>query len=221
MLGNTLKRIKNINKHHLWIIELFVWLFIIIFATTGFLYYKTVKNNHKNTYHIFMKDIDGLMKGSPIKIMGIQVGYVTQISIIDDYIYISFLISKPNVTIPHGSVALVESYGIAGSKSIELYPPKEKADETQSIIFVEEPIRSSSSYKTQGSIAKILITAAEGTSSLLNSKSVEQHRKNIQKLVELSGAKNLDTIDEKSDEMIETLESYKSKKEEATNEQSE
>lgn len=192
------------KKYSLWLVEFFVWILVIVITTLGINYYHALKINSKSTYHVFLKDIDGLMKGSPVKIMGIQVGYVTEINVIDDYMYVSFFISKPDVTIPHGSKALIESYGIAGSKSIELYPPEEKADETKDLIFVKEPIRTSDSFKTQHSIAKILITVSEGTGAMLDTQTAEQHKRNIQKLTELS-ATDLDFIDEKSEALTKKI----------------
>ena len=192
------------KKHSLWLIEFVIWIIAITIIILGINYYHALKINSKSTYHIFLKDIDGLMKGSPVKIMGVQVGYVTEINVIDDYMYVSFFISKPDVTMPHGSKALIESYGIAGSKSIELYPPKDKADETKDLIFVKEPIRTSSSFKTQNSIAKILITVSEGTTAMLDTQTADQHKKNIQKITELS-ATDLDFIDEKSDTLTKQL----------------
>ena len=196
---------KHMKKHVFWLIELFVWLFIIIFAIVSIRFYNINKSSKENTYHIFLQDIDGLMKGSPVKIMGVQIGYVTEINIIEDYMYVSFLVSKDNIEVPHGTKALIESYGIAGSKSIELYPPTDKADETKNLIFVEKPIRASSAFLTQNEIAKTLITVSNGATAMLDMQTSEQHKKNIQKLAELSGKANFDNIDEISDEMIEKL----------------
>ena len=198
---------KLMKKHVFWLIELFIWLLIVILATVSIRFYNINKASKENTYHIFLQDIDGLMKGSPVKIMGVQIGYVTEINVIEDYMYVSFLVSKDNIEIPHGTKALIESYGIAGSKSIELYPPKEKADEMQNLLFVEKPIRASAAFLTQNSIAKTLITVSNGATAMLDTQTASEHKKNIQKLAELSGKANFDDIDEKSDEMIEKLKS--------------
>ena len=193
------------KRHTLWIVEFFIWLCVIIFIVLGVRIYLARHVAKENTYHIFLQDIDGLMKGSPVKIMGVQIGYVTEINIIEDYMYVSFLVSKDNIEVPHGTKALIESYGIAGSKSIELYPPTDKADETKNLIFVEKPIRASSAFLTQNEIAKTLITVSNGATAMLDMQTSEQHKKNIQKLAELSGKANFDNIDEISDEMIEKL----------------
>ena len=205
---------NNFMKRHVfWLIELFIWLFVIIFIIFGVRFYNAKKAAKESTYHIFLQDIDGLMKGSPVKLMGVQIGYVTEINVIDDYMYVSFLVSKKDTEIPHGSKALIESYGIAGSKSIELYPPKNKADESKSLIFVEKPIRASSAFLTQNEISKTLITVANGATSIIDMQTAEQHKRNIQKLAELSGKANFDVIDEKSDEMINKIKNSRKQKE--------
>ena len=190
------------EKHKLWLIEFIVWLLIIIVAVFSIRLYRARQFSKESTYHIFLQDIDGLMKGSPVKIMGVQVGYVTEINVIDDYMYVSFLISKGNIKVPHGAKALIESYGIAGSKSIELYPPTTKIDNTMPLIFVEKPIRASSAFLTQNEIAKTLTTMMNGTTAMLDTQTVEQHKKNIQNLATLSGTDELNKIDELSDEML-------------------
>ena len=130
-----------------------------------------------------------------------------------NYMYVSFIVSKKNIEIPNGSKALIESYGIAGSKSIELYPPKDKADEASILIFVENPIRASSAFLTQNEIAKTLITVANGATAIIDTQTAEQHKKNIQRLAELSGEVNFDAIDEKSDAMIRMIKNSRKTKE--------
>ena len=207
------------EKHKLWMTEFFIWMFVIIIAAFSIRLYRARQFSKDSTYHIFLQDIDGLMKGSPVKIMGVQVGYVTEINVIEDYMYISFLISKEDVKVPHGTKALIESYGIAGSKSIELYPPSEKVDNSMPLIFVEKPIRASSAFLTQNEIAKTLTTMMNGTTSMLDSQTVSQHKKNIQKLAELSGKTDeFNKIDEISDEMLLKVKSINKNKEITKNE---
>ena len=206
------------ERHKLWIIEFFIWLLIIVAVVLSIRLYRANLFSKDSTYHIFLQDIDGLMKGSPVKLMGVQVGYVTEINVVEDYMYVSFLISKEGVKVPQGAKALIESYGIAGSKSIELYPPNEKVDNSTPLIFVEKPIRASTTFLTQNEIAKTLITMTNGTTSMLDSKSVEQHRKNIQKLAILSGTDELDKIDEFSDEMLIKVKSFNKNKEKSEKE---
>lgn len=91
-----------------------------------------------NTYQIFLPDVDGLIIGSPVKFMGIQVGYINQLNIVGEDIYVNFIITDKDVNIPRGSKATVEFSGLGGSKSLELYPPT-PADKASSMFIIPQP----------------------------------------------------------------------------------
>ena len=81
-----------------------------------------------NLHIIQFKDIDGITKGSPVRFMGINVGYVRNLKSEDKFVNVQILITKKNMEIPNGTVARVEFYGLGGSKSIELMPPDGSCD---------------------------------------------------------------------------------------------
>lgn len=71
-----------------------------------------------------MPDVDGLIVGSPVCIMGIPIGHVTKTIIINDNeVRVKFRITNRSVHIPQGTIATVEFTGLGGSKSLQLYPP--------------------------------------------------------------------------------------------------
>ena len=72
-----------------------------------------------------MPDVDGLIVGSPVRAMGIEVGHVTKIKPVKDEVFIKFIITDKDVKLPQGTVVTVEFRGMAGSKSLELYLPDE------------------------------------------------------------------------------------------------
>lgn len=129
------------KKHLLWIVELFIWL-LILFLISGVII--LVKYNYKknlNTYQIFLPDVDGLINGSPVKLMGINIGYVNQINIVGEDVYVKFIITNSDVKIPHGSSATVEFSGLGGSKSLELYPPEAKKNLPDKLLNPQSPKR--------------------------------------------------------------------------------
>ena len=106
-------------------IEIIVWIcvFSVLFgALWTFSYYKFVK---PNLYTLTFNDIDGLIAGSPVRFMGIVCGHVRNLKYHSDSIEAEIIITKKGVKIPPGSIASVEFSGIAGSKSIEIMPPKD------------------------------------------------------------------------------------------------
>lgn len=140
MSNDTKKRETFYITHS---IELLIWTIIILVfvAISTSLYTKAQKED--NDYNIFMPDVDGLIVGSPVRIMGIEVGYVTEIKPTTQEVFVRFLIKDKNMHIPQGTVATVEFTGMAGSKSLELYLPQEKIENNSDvpIISVQSPKR--------------------------------------------------------------------------------
>ena len=124
-------------------IELLVWLLIVLLILTVTTTIQRISNQKDNDYTIFMSDVDGLIEGSPVRMMGIEVGYITKIQPANDEVYIKFLITDKTVTIPQGTVATVEFNGMAGSKSLELYLPDKTTyiDKNVPILTVNPPKR--------------------------------------------------------------------------------
>ena len=110
------------------IIEIIIWIAILItvICVCFFLYFKTYVK--PNLYNIEFKDIDGITNGSPVRLMGINIGYVRKLTSQDKHINVQIFVTKENVKIPNGTVARVEFYGLGGSKSIELMPPDGSCD---------------------------------------------------------------------------------------------
>jgi len=105
-------------------VELLIWLLIILaLSVIGFTVY-TKKQKSYEVHKIFVSDVDGLIVGSPVNLMGVPVGHVTKLKFVrDDEIYIRFIIKDKSIKLPKGTIANIEFSGLGGSKSIELYPP--------------------------------------------------------------------------------------------------
>lgn len=97
-------------------------------------------NYKKNfyTYQIFLPDVDGLINGSPVRYMGIQIGYVNQVDIVGDDVYVRFIVTQKDMDIPKGTVATVEFAGLGGSKSLELYPSAKKNKTASDMLIIPE-----------------------------------------------------------------------------------
>lgn len=88
-----------------------------------------------------MPDVDGMIVGSPVKLMGVQVGYVQKIKIVNNNVYVKFAITSPDVTIPQGAIATVEFNGLGGSKSLEIVQPTQETIESKQLIVINQPKR--------------------------------------------------------------------------------
>ena len=124
--------------------ELLIWLSVILLIVAFLsVSYMFKSKNNENDYRVFLPDVDGLIVGSPVKMMGVQVGHVVKIKPFKDDVYVKFILTSPDVYIPHGSQVTVEFSGMAGSKSLEIYLPDKNTyiDKDTPIITVNPPKR--------------------------------------------------------------------------------
>ena len=121
-------------------IEFLIWVVILCICVLGFRYHSYSKARQLPSYQIFMQDVDGMIVGSPVKYMGVQVGYIKNIKLLKDTAYVKFVITEENLKLPQGVIATVEFSGLGGSKSLELYPP-DKNEHSESLIVVSNPKR--------------------------------------------------------------------------------
>lgn len=119
------------------IVEILILICIIgaiVFGLSMFNHYKFEK---PNSYNILFKDIDSIVKGSPVRFMGMNVGHVVKLKRKDKYIICRIRITKENVKLPDMTRAKVAFNGLGGSKSIELLPPTTNDPEIKGIVAVE------------------------------------------------------------------------------------
>ena len=121
-------------------LEFAIWFLIISIAIWGFKYHAYNKMRELQTYQIFMPDVDGMIVGSPVKYMGVQIGYIQNIKLLYDTAYVKFVITDQNINLPKGVIATVEFSGLGGSKSLELYPPEEN-EQSKNLIVVKSPTK--------------------------------------------------------------------------------
>ncbi len=85
------------NKRLIWFSELFLWSVIILAVILGFTYASATAYEKNHSYYMFFNDVDGLSQGSPVRMMGFQIGYVRDVKVFDDNIFVSFLVTERNV----------------------------------------------------------------------------------------------------------------------------
>lgn len=127
-------------RKFIWI-EFIIWLFILFIVVAGIRVHNFKSTKKLVTYQIFMPDVDGLIVGSPVRFLGVQIGYISKIKIISNEVYLKIIITDKNIKLPKGSIATVEFNGMGGSKSLEIYPPTEESIASGKIITVQEPTR--------------------------------------------------------------------------------
>ncbi len=133
--------VKDFKLHFYAWIEFFIWLIILCLVIGGIRIYNYKKNKELKTYQIFMPDVDGMIVGSPVKFMGVQVGHINKINIVNNTVYVKFVITEKDVTIPQGAIATVEFNGLGGSKSLEITQPTQETLDSKQFIVINQPKR--------------------------------------------------------------------------------
>ena len=132
---------KRLDIYKILLVEAVIWFSILCVVVFSIRAYNIKNHKAEKQYQIFISDVDGLIVGSPVKYMGVQVGYVSYIKLLANEVYVKFLITNKDVSLPKGVVANVEFNGMGGTKSLELYPPTERDLKTEKIINIKETFR--------------------------------------------------------------------------------
>jgi phospholipid/cholesterol/gamma-HCH transport system substrate-binding protein len=97
----------------------------VAFGALTFAYNVTDYPGSDKNYNLFahFQNIDGISKGSDVKLAGIKIGTVSNIELENDtyYAILNLKLDK-NVVIPDDSSAIVSTTGILGGKYIRLTP---------------------------------------------------------------------------------------------------
>ena len=143
------------------IIEILIWFITLtIFFCLGIFVYSKIFIE-PNVYTIQFSDIYGITKGSPVRFMGIIVGYVRKLEVKNRSINVQILITKKNMKIPNGTTARVEFYGLGASKSIELMPPEGSCDVgiiTNSTIRIHDVVHNAKGIVSMIAIVKEMVS---------------------------------------------------------------
>jgi hypothetical protein len=166
------------RKKSFLLLELFIW--ILLLGGLTLIVINTVKNHLDsfNTYQVEFKDVDSLIVGSPVRIMGIDVGHVTNVQPIGNRVYITFKITNKQVYIPADSNVSVQFTGLAGSKSLEIAPPKSKTEASVPLKTIE-PVRINSLIGLQAEICQSALESSRSVLKMLKMGDVNSIRQNF------------------------------------------
>ena len=167
------------NKVRIRIIETLIWTLIVSIGLYFSISVISHKAENRQHYQVRFKDVDGLIVGSPVRLMGIQIGYVSKIEPIFDIVYLTFVINKPDAVLPKHAVIDVQFTGMAGSKSLEIVQAQ---PDGKSRFEIEEPLRVDHVIHIQDAIADALLAGSRTCLGLIGDKSSEETQHRIVKL---------------------------------------
>lgn len=128
--------------------------------------------NTKPSYTVTFRDIDGLGIGSPVRLMGMQIGNVTKLELLNSEIYVTFRNNDKNIKLPEGAVATISFTGLAGSKSLEIMPPSDVSAKNRKILSAVEPVRINSVFEVQNSISESVLEYTKGVLEFIGEENI-------------------------------------------------
>ena len=161
------------KKKYIWLIEIIVWLLISVF---GFIYKTAVKSNAQNIYYLFVDDANGLVKGSNVRLMGIDIGYIRQIKIFDNKVFVSFLVTRKDLSLPKCATANISFYGLGGSTSLELTPKIPTSDDINEEIIPSKAYRVQDFWDGQKLTAEVMINIYGAIGRTINSTKLVENK---------------------------------------------
>lgn len=171
-------------------IKLLLEVLILILLPGGLIFFgiNYVKHNMdaRPHYQVIFKDVDNLMVGAPVRIMGIDVGYVTNVEPAGNKVYVSFVISKKNIKIPEGATINIQFTGLVGSKSIEIEAPGHINKSPKSLHIIE-PVRIGSLINIQKQISQATLDSSQNILEFFGNGEINTLKKNIKSASQASG----------------------------------
>jgi len=141
-----------------------LWLWAVILTLLGLIFW--YRQAGKQLVWVPFEDISQLQVGSPVNLMGSDIGYVTEVVPTKDHVMVQFETYTHTPSLPRGAEYTVEFNGLAGAKTLEVLPPAPgaaiKADKV-----IEEPIRLKDVFKTQKVMAQALESTMDNISDAL------------------------------------------------------
>ncbi len=127
-------------------------------------------------------DANEITRGSLVRMMGTEIGYVDKIRLKKDHVEITVRTNRQALKIPSGSMFTVQFTGLVGAKCIEVVPPDVPRPRVQGkpLYLVEEPLRLKDNMNYQMDILQDLQEGAENLADFFGKKKpVEELQVNI------------------------------------------
>ena len=193
------------DKRLIFLIEIVIWLFLIAGLAIFSVYVKSTHDVAHNSYYLFFNDVDGLVKGSQVRVMGLEIGYIQDIKVFDNKVFVSFLVTKKNFPVPKHAIATVEFYGLGGSVSLELTPVS-AAESGEGNILTTEPYRIQNYYDTSKDISILLMNMYNGLGHAMDKSKIFEHKDWLKPSHYTIDA--IEIMDKTDDTLVKTIYSY-------------
>jgi ABC-type transporter Mla subunit MlaD len=127
--------------------DLLLWLvltLVVVGITTLFDMDAKQLTKHKTTLMLTLQDAYSLSKGSMVRLMGVPIGYVDNVTLAPNNSVVVLLKLNPEIpSLPVGAKGTVVAYGLGGSKSLDFELPnpteKQAGNGREAVLSVSNP----------------------------------------------------------------------------------
>jgi hypothetical protein len=186
----TQSRFKELPLNRAIISDIALWVLLAALLAFGIhLFAIRLPERKGQTITLQFQDANEISKGSSVRMMGIDVGYVKDVRIRQDHVEITVQTYPHVLSIPSGSTFTVLFTGLAGAKSIEIELPEisQPPVQGQPVYRVEEPIRMKHLLAANIEITQALQQGAENITDFFGKrKPVEELQFNIHQAYQYS-----------------------------------
>ena len=160
-----------------WLLWGIVASIIGLVAWWGTLHWTTIPTQEVS---LEFEDAHELRVGSPVRMAGLDIGYINDLKVNPDHIKVSLKTYPGQPHIPRGSHFTVSFSGLVGAKSVEITPPKTLGN-LDAEYHVDNPIRLKETLEYQINIANALKDGADNMADFFGKKKpIEELKFNIQ-----------------------------------------
>lgn len=191
-MWTSLKRFTNrkLPLNRAIISDIVLWVFLTLLL--AFLIYQfavTLPAKSGQTITLPFRDANEISKGSSVRMMGTEIGFVDDVHILQDHVEIKIQTYPGTLKIPSGARFTILFTGLAGAKSIEVDLPTQPQPRINGhpLYLVEEPIRMKDTLNSSIDVTQALQKGAENITDFFGKKKpVEELQFNIRQAHQMS-----------------------------------
>ncbi len=174
---------REVPLHRAIISDILLWVLLVLLVSLGvYLFAIRIPEKRGQTIVLHLKDANEISKGSSMRMMGTEIGYVDDLRIQRDHVEITVQTYPTSLEIPSGSIFTILFTGLAGGKSIEVEIPAVPRPNINGkpVYQVLEPVRMKQALNSTIDVTQALQDGAENITDFFGKKKpVEELQFNI------------------------------------------
>ncbi len=170
--------------------DILLWLVLALLLAYGVYFFAiALPAKRGQTFTLNFRNANEISKGSPVRLMGTDIGFVSDLRIRNDHVEVTIQTDPGSLKIPSGSTFDILFTGLGGAKSVEIAAPEtaQPMINGQPIYRVQDPIRMQDVLNATIDVTQALQKGAENITDFFGKKKpVEELQFNIREIHQMS-----------------------------------